>query len=141
MTQMKTNHATETSNKKVLQEESDFYNKEYKIGYQSYMKSMENFREDQEKSNFYADNNQDKNHQSNLGMINKSLIEYIENVQQKQKQHFQNNQHSTSSSAHHPSNESSKTKLFSNNLFNTATVGTVKFKDINNELSNIILKG
>ena len=135
-----------------LEENHDYYDEQYRIGYEEYMKSNTKFRAKQEKPDFHAKTHQEQNtHQSNHGRNQESSIEYIENVQQKQKQkqqqfqiNHQNNYNSeqTTLSGNSSSRTTNpKTNFKSNtNLFDTATSGTVKFKDIQAELPRIKLR-
>jgi hypothetical protein len=130
-------------NDDIIEEDQGNFDEEFRIGYEEYMKSNEKFRVKQDKSDFHAKTHREQNTQSNHGRNKESSIDYIENVQQKQKQNqqqFQINHQSNSNSARPTSDNSPENEPPYKNLFNTATTGTVKFKDINNELSNIILK-
>jgi hypothetical protein len=133
----------------ILSDEPDSYDEDYKIGYENYLKTLKNNKTVHKKRTFRGKPDENQKNISNLDKTsnNDSSIQYIENVQQKQKekqqkQHFQHEpqqQQSLAPKIHSPSS-ANENKLFVNNLFNTATAGTVKFKDISAGLSRISLK-
>ena len=90
-------------NDDIIEQDQDYFDEQYKNGYEEYMKSNEKFRVKQEKSDLHAKTHHDQNTQSNHGRNQESSIDYIENVQQKQKQkqnkqQFQINRQSNSNS-------------------------------------------
>jgi hypothetical protein len=72
-------HNNDVDEEEDLHEKFDFYNEEYRNGYETYMQSMNKFREEQENTYFPAVSKREENNQPILDVIHDSSIQYLKN--------------------------------------------------------------